>query len=89
MGRFFAILLFMVWDSAVVWSQALGDMPKTFAPYSETALAITGPVTLSKTEVVFENGAALDLEEINPAAPGSWGNSGDVPVAQLFRVRER
>ena len=70
----------------MAWSQVLGDEPKTFAPYSETALAITGPVTLSKTQIVFEGGAVLDLEEINPKALGTWGNSGDVPVAQVFRV---
>ncbi len=86
MYQFLVQLLFMVWGSAMAWSQVLGDKPKLFAPYSETALAITGPVTLSKTRIVFESGAALDLEEINPKAPGSWGNSGDVPVAQMFRV---
>ena len=86
MYQFLVQLLLLVWGSTMAWSQVLGDEPKTFAPYSETALAITGPVTLSKTRIVFESGATLDLEEINPKAPGSWGNSGDVPVAQMFRV---
>ncbi|MDX1744105.1 MAG: hypothetical protein R3186_11000, partial [Ruegeria sp.] len=55
-------------------------------PYSETATAITGPVLLSTKRMVFETGRFLDLEVHDPRAAGNWGASGDVPVAQVFRV---
>lgn len=68
-------------------SQPLEEDGKAFNPYSETALAITGPVILSTKRMVFETGAFLELNLVEQAASGSWGVSGDVPVAQVFRVK--
>ena len=68
------------------YSQPLEEDGKAFNPYSETALAITGPVILSTKRMVFETGAFLELDLVEQAASGSWGVSGDVPVAQVFRV---
>ncbi len=59
---------------------------KALRPYSETAVAITGPVILSKKRMVFETGGFLDLNVVDDAASGRWGASGNVPVAQVFRV---
>jgi hypothetical protein len=67
-------------------AQPLEEEPRAFNPYSETALAITGPVILSTSRMVFETGGFLELETVNQAASGVWGVSGDVPVAQVFRV---
>ena len=67
-------------------SQPLEEDGKAFTPYSETALAITGPVILSIKRMVFETGAFLQLDLVEQAASGSWGVSGDVPLAQVFRV---
>ncbi|SPJ28236.1 hypothetical protein [Falsiruegeria mediterranea] len=67
-------------------SQPLLEESEAFNPYSETAMAITGPVILSTNRMVFETGRFLDLEVHDPRAAGSWGASGDVPVAQVFRV---
>ena len=68
-------------------AQPLEEEPRAFNPYSETALAITGPVILSTKRMVFETGAFLELNLVEQAASGSWGVSGDVPVAQVFRVK--
>lgn len=67
-------------------SQPHLEEPKAFNPYSETAMAITGPVILSTTRMVFETGKFIDLEMLDSQAAGGWGASGDVPVAQVFRV---
>ena len=67
-------------------SQPLFEESKAFNPFSETAMAITGPVILSTKRMVFENGRFLDLEVHDPEASGSWGASGNIPVAQVFRV---
>lgn len=67
-------------------AQPLEEEPRAFNPYSETALAITGPVILSTSRMVFETGGLLELEIVNQAASGAWGVSGDVPMAQVFRV---
>ena len=67
-------------------SQPLLEEPMAFNPYSETAMAITGPVILSTTKMVFETGKFIDLEMLHSQTSGGWGASGDVPVAQVFRV---
>ena len=67
-------------------SQPLLEEPMAFNPYSETAMAITGPVILSTTKMVFETGKFINLQMLDAQAAGGWGASGDVPVAQLFRV---
>ena len=67
-------------------SQPLFEESKAFNPSSETAMAITGPVILSTEQMVFETGRFLDLEFHDPKSSGHWGASGDVPVAQVFRV---
>ncbi|WP_299356170.1 hypothetical protein [uncultured Shimia sp.] len=67
-------------------SQPLEEEPRAFNPYSETALAITGPVILSTSRMVFETGQVLDLDLVDQAASGDWGASGNVPAAQVFRV---
>ncbi|MEX0281306.1 MAG: hypothetical protein AB3N13_08980 [Arenibacterium sp.] len=67
-------------------SQPLFEDSEAFNPSSETAMAITGPVILSTKRMVFETGRFLDLEVYDPKSSGSWGASGDVPVAQVFRV---
>ncbi len=59
---------------------------KAFNPSSETAMAITGPVILSTKRMVFETGRFLDREVHAPKSSGNWGASGDVPVAEVFRV---
>ncbi|MBY6084108.1 hypothetical protein [Ruegeria arenilitoris] len=67
-------------------SQPLFEDSKAFNPSSETAMAITGPVILSTKRIVFETGASLDLEVHDAKSSGNWGVSGDVPIAQVFRV---
>ena len=67
-------------------SQPLFEGSKAFNPSSETAVAITGPVILSTKRMVFETGGSLDLEVHDAKSSGNWGASGDVPVAQVFRV---
>ena len=67
-------------------SQPLLEKPMAFNPYSETAMAITGPVILSTTKMVFETGKFINLEMLDSQAAGGWGASGDLPVAQVFRV---
>ena len=67
-------------------SQPLFDESKAYNPYSETAMAITGPVILSTRRMVFETGGFFDLEIHDRKSSGHWGASGDVPVAQVFRV---
>ena len=67
-------------------SQPLIEDAKAFNPYSETAIAITGPVILSTKRIVFETGGLLDLDILDQAASGRWGASGNLPVAQVFRV---
>ena len=67
-------------------SQPLFEDSKAFNPSSETAVAITGPVILSTKRMVFETGGSLDLEVHDAKSSGNWGSSGDVPVAQVFRV---
>lgn len=67
-------------------SQPLLEESQAFNPYSETAMAITGPVILSSKRMVFETGRFLDLEVHDHRAAGNWGASGDVPDAQIFRV---
>ncbi|WP_162798335.1 hypothetical protein [Sulfitobacter sp. SK011] len=67
-------------------SQPLLEEPMAFNPYSETAMAITGPVILSTTKMVFETGKFINLEMLDSQAAGGWGASGDLPVAQVFRV---
>ena len=67
-------------------SQPLFEESKAFNPSSETAMAITGPVILSTERMVFETGRFLDLEVHDPKSSGNWGASGDVLVAQVFRV---
>jgi hypothetical protein len=66
--------------------QPLSEESKAFNPYSETAMAITGPVILSTERMVFETGRFLDLEAHNPNTSGNWGASGEVPFGQVFRV---
>ena len=68
------------------FSQPLLEEPRAFNPYSETAMAITGPVILSTKKMVFETGKFNNLEMLDSQAAGGWGASGDVPVAQVFRV---
>ena len=36
--------------------------------------------------MVFETGSVLELDLVDQSAPGSWGASGDIPLAQVFRV---
>jgi hypothetical protein len=67
-------------------SQPLFDDSKALNPSSETAMAITGPVIISTERMVFETGRFLDLEVHDPKSSGNWGASGDVHVAQVFRV---
>ncbi len=67
-------------------SQPLLEESMAFNPHSKTTMAITGPVILSTKRMVFETGRFLDLEVHDPRAAGNWGASGDVPVAQVFRV---
>lgn len=67
-------------------SQPLFDESKAYNPYSETAMAIAGPVPLSTQRMVFETGRFLDLELQDPETSGKWGLSGDVPATQVFRV---
>ncbi len=69
-----------------VSSQPLFEGSKAFNPSSETAMAITGPVILSTKRMVFETGGSLDLEVHDAKSSGNWGASGDVPIAQVFRV---
>lgn len=81
------IPFFLIW--AAVGSAAAQPTvvdSAAFNPYSETAMAITGPVILSSERIVFEMGSFLDLELVEPAVPGGWGASGDVPTAKVFRV---
>jgi len=87
MDRWTLAALFLIAVSAdPAESQPLLDDAKAFNPYSETAIAITGPVILSTKRIVFETGGVLDLDVIDQAAKGGWGASGNVPVAQVFRV---
>lgn len=81
------IPLFLIW-AAVGTAAAQPTLQESvaFNPYSETAMAITGPVILSSERIVFETGSFLDLELVEPAVPGRWGASGDVQTAQVFRV---
>lgn len=67
-------------------SQPLLEKPMAFNPYSETAMAITGPIILSTTKMVFETGKFINLEMLDSQAAGGWGASGNVPVAKVFRV---
>ena len=67
-------------------SQPLSVASRAFNPYSETAMAVTGPVTSSTEQMVFETGTFLDLEAHNLSTSGNWGASGEVPFAQVFRV---
>ncbi len=67
-------------------TQPILEDAKAYNPYSETATAITGPVILSTRRMVFETGRFLDLEIHDSKSSGNWGASGDVPVAQVFRV---
>ena len=76
----------MVISGSPAASQPLFEDSKAFNPSSETAMAITGPVILSTKRMVFETGRFLDLEVHDPKSSGNWGASGDVPVAQVFRV---
>jgi hypothetical protein len=52
-------------------SQTVLADAKAFNPHSETAVAITGPVMLSKKRMVFETGGLLDLNVVDDAASGS------------------
>ena len=67
-------------------SQSVLEEAQAFNPDSETAIAVTGPVILSTKRMVFEAGQLLDLDLVDQAASGDWGASGNVPVAQVFRV---
>ena len=67
-------------------TQPILEDAKAYNPSSETAMAITGPVILSTRRMVFETGGFFDLEIHDRKSSGHWGASGDVPVAQVFRV---
>ena len=84
-----AFALFVAITAATASSDAITQEPRTFRPYSETAVAITGPVVLSTDRMFFETGAFLELENISHAASGDWGVSGGVATAQLYRVSGR
>ena len=86
MRRIFTCLLLVVLGTKMAWAAMIKDEPRRFSPYSKTAIAITGPVTLSTTRISFQNGTGLGLYETSSESPGSWGNSGNIPFAQVFRV---
>lgn len=84
--RAWPVLLLLGVAGAPASSQAILKDSKAFIPYSKTAIAVTGPVILSTDRMVFETGSSLDLEVVDQVASGDWGASGDVRMAQLFRV---
>ena len=87
MGRWMLVALLLIGVAgAPAASQPVLEEAQAFNPYSETAIAITGPVILSTKRMVFETGKLLDLDLVDQAASGDWGASGNVPVAQVFRV---
>lgn len=87
MFRSFLLLLVPVLlASAPASSQPLLEEAKAFNPFSETSMAVTGPVILSTDRMVFETGRFLDLKVLDHEASGKWGISGDLPSAQLFQV---
>ena len=87
MGRWASLISFSsLFLSGPAASQAILDDMKALSPYSETAIAVTGPVLISTARMVFETGEVLDLDVVDPVASGSWGASGNVTVAQVIRV---
>ncbi|NDR55316.1 hypothetical protein [Aliiruegeria sabulilitoris] len=87
MGRWILVAFFLTGVAgAPAASQSVLEEAQAFNPYSETAIAITGPVILSSKRMVFETGQLLDLDLVDQAASGDWGASGNVPVAQVFRI---
>ena len=82
----FMTLLLIGNSGASAKSQPLIEGGKAFNPYSETAIAITGPVIISTKRIVFETGGLLDLDILGQEVSGKWGASGNLPVAQVFHV---
>lgn len=73
-------------------SPALGgpisDTLDTFEPMSRTAEAITGAISISTDQIVFENGVSAGLRLVNPSAKGMWTYSGEPLLAQIFEIKD-
>lgn len=67
----------------------LGAKPEAFTAASGTAVAITGPVTLSTRVVSFGNGKAVALSLIADGQKGQWDIIGGTSLkAQVLRLAQ-
>lgn len=67
-----------------VFGQPITENGTAFSPSSRTAFAITGPVIISTTRIVFETGASLALDQIG--GPGSEDPGSVQDGRQIFAV---
>lgn len=67
-------------------SQPVTTAPESYEPYSRTASAITGSITISKSALTFSNNAIANLEIISESVEGDWGFNDKIVSAQLFKI---
>ena len=60
--------------------------PHALQPGSRTAQAITGPIILSDTQIIFSSGATAGLTLVDPENEGPWELDGSIVTAQLFEI---
>lgn len=81
-----ALAVGLAGEPALAQADPVTSEPRAFEPYSRTAQAITGPIILSHSRVVFATGDWLDLKLLDDAVEGAWERSSETTTAQLFEV---
>ena len=71
--------------AASAYAAPLLESPQAFNPYSRTASAITGPVIVSRSGIVFGNGAGTQLTFLDDVR-SKWGASNQSFRAQIFAL---
>jgi hypothetical protein len=73
-------------SAAPVLASPIGPEPQALRPSSRTAEAITGPIILSDSRIVFGNGEMLHLSLVDRTNEGTWDITGATVTVQLFDV---
>lgn len=71
--------------AASAYAAPILESPQAFNPYSRTASAITGPVIVSRSSIVFGNGAGTQLTFLDDVR-SKWGASNQSFRAQIFAL---
>ncbi len=63
-----------------VTAEVLLDRGQAMEPASSNAIAITGPIIISKSHLTFEGGSTLQMELVAPDEVAAW-SYGEEPIA--------